>query len=213
MFADYSDIRSLIKQRPKWFDEQRVPRYSDFHPKMAANIYTKQAALVLISCQSCGETFSVCITGITNDESQRLGKSLADELQDGTLDYGDPPNIGCCSPGLSMNSIPRRILQYWVLDPKEWQWYRDETIEGLYVPELREEWQKQMYRELPDEDGDVPASREAWQPKTQAHRGETDEPDEGDVVLVPYKEWQRRELAKQRGVRAAIRRLFYRLRT
>jgi hypothetical protein len=199
---------------------------------MAADIYTKQAALVLISCQSCGETFSVCVTGITNDESQRLGKSLADELQDGTLDYGDPPNIGCCSPGLSMNSIPRRILQYWVLDPKEWQWYRDETVEGLYVPELREEWQKQMYRDLADEDDDVPASREeewwpqthrdlpdeddvpasqeAWQPKTQAHR---DEPDEGDVVLVPYKEWQRRELAKQRGVRAAIRRLLNRLRS
>ncbi|MDR6294453.1 hypothetical protein E9232_007007 [Inquilinus ginsengisoli] len=212
LYHDYRDIRSLTKQSPKWFDEKRVPRYCDFHPNMAANIYAKQAALVLISCQSCDSVFSVCITGITNTESQRLGKSLADELQDGTLDYGDPPNIGCCSPGPSMTSVPRRILQYWVLDPKKWQWYRDETIEGPYVPELREEWQRQMYRDLADQDDDARASREdEWQPRT--HRDETDEPDEGDVVLVPYKEWQRRELAKQRGVWAAFRRLLDRLKS
>ncbi|MGO4125845.1 hypothetical protein AB4Z01_15695 [Inquilinus sp. YAF38] len=161
MYRNYRDITSLIPQSPTWFDEKRVPRYCDFHPDQAANIYAKRAALLLITCQSCGHPFKVCVTAATNQETVRLGKSLADELQDGTLDYGDPPNIGCCSPGPSMNSIPRRVLEYWVRTPKmpvEGEWYRDETIEGTYVPALTEEWQKRMYRGESDADPAPPKS-------------------------------------------------------
>ena len=30
------------------------------------------------------------------------------------LHYGDPPNDGCCDAGPTMNSVPHRVIEYWV---------------------------------------------------------------------------------------------------
>lgn len=64
---------------------------------------------------------------------------------EGTLHYGDPPNTGCCLSGASMNSEPRRILEYWstndprhvsndvVVDVAEYfKWNRKPILEGDY---------------------------------------------------------------------------------
>ena len=39
--------------------------------------------------------------------------TLSERIRDMTIAYGDPPNIGCCPAGPTMNSVPRRVLEYW----------------------------------------------------------------------------------------------------
>lgn len=39
--------------------------------------------------------------------------SLKDLIQRKEIYYGDPPNIGCCPSGPTMNSIPVKIVEYW----------------------------------------------------------------------------------------------------
>jgi hypothetical protein len=52
MNTEYDDIRALTAEPPKWWDEFAVPRYCDFRPRSAANIYAREAALLLIECQA-----------------------------------------------------------------------------------------------------------------------------------------------------------------
>ncbi len=47
------------------------------------------------------------------DESKKKVKTICDLITDGSIDYGDPPNIRCCDAGPSMNSVPIRVLEYW----------------------------------------------------------------------------------------------------
>ena len=42
MNTEYDDIRALIAEPPRWWDEFAVPRYCDFHPRRAANIYARE---------------------------------------------------------------------------------------------------------------------------------------------------------------------------
>jgi hypothetical protein len=62
VFTEYRDIRERIPEPPTWFDECAVPRYCDFTPHYAANIYAREAVLFLIECQACGHQFRVCLT-------------------------------------------------------------------------------------------------------------------------------------------------------
>lgn len=116
----YRDIRDRIDVEPLWWDEQAVPRYCEFTPNATANIYARQIVLLLIECQGCRREFRVCITQsdmdrITSRRDEnghvvlrpRLSECVAD------LHYGDPPNVGCCGAGPTMNSIPRRVLEFW----------------------------------------------------------------------------------------------------
>ncbi|MFW6184041.1 MAG: hypothetical protein ACOC8X_09610 [Chloroflexota bacterium] len=42
------------------------------------------------------------------------GRPQLSELIDaGRLHYGDPPNAGCCPAGPTMNSEPRRVLEFY----------------------------------------------------------------------------------------------------
>jgi len=110
--TEYHDIRERIAEPPKWFDECAVPRYCEFAPQHAANIYAREAALFLIECQACGTQFRVCLTG-------RSGM-VADAIRDGSLHYGDPPNIRCCDAGPTMNCIDLRVLEYWRRPDLDW---------------------------------------------------------------------------------------------
>jgi hypothetical protein len=112
MHHHYDDIRSRIADEPKWFDESGVPRYCDFSPDETANIYADQIALVLIACQSCGKQFRVCMVS----DMMRLvyeRPSLWEQIKDGSLHYGDPPNVRCCPAGPTMNCIDIRVLEAW----------------------------------------------------------------------------------------------------
>lgn len=127
----YADIKDRIAEEPKWWDEHAVPRYGDFSPEMTANIYAKEAALVFIECQNCGTGFRVCFSSdgmvLTYDglKQDRLSERVAD------LHYGDPPNMGCCPAGPTMNSVPRKVLEFWTLDRERngWEWERRPEFE------------------------------------------------------------------------------------
>lgn len=126
MNNEYHDIRSRIAEPPQWWDEYAVPRYCDFAPKHAANIYATEAALVLIQCQSCETEFRVCISG--------RGGWIAPQIRDGSLHFGDPPNTGCCLGGNTMNCIDVRVIEYWRRRAGS-DWERNSSLEiGLGQP-------------------------------------------------------------------------------
>lgn len=121
MHQHYGDILRRIAEPPLWFDESAVPRFDPFAPNRVANIYAQEAALVWIACQGCGKRFEVAFTNIAASDPLPDGTQcdgahpmIRDHIRAGTLHYGDPPNMECCAAGASMNSVPRRVLEYWV---------------------------------------------------------------------------------------------------
>lgn len=134
MLHDYNDIRSRIPEEPKWWDESGVPRYVDFAPNHLANIYANEAALVLIACQACHTEFRVAFS------NHSLGlvfhgadATLSESIRSGRLHYGDPPNVGCCPAGATMNCDDLRVLGYW--RRKDFAWVRDSTLE-IDLPDM-----------------------------------------------------------------------------
>lgn len=118
----YRDIRDKIAEAPRWFDEAAVPRYCAFTPKETANIYANQAALVEIACQNCGERFLVAFSWSSMDRINRV-PTLIQQVRDGSLHYGDPPNTGCCAAGPTMNCDDIRVVEFWAqggLDPDQY---------------------------------------------------------------------------------------------
>lgn len=136
MYQDYSDIRSLINREPTWFDESSVPRYCNFHPDRVANIYAVEVALAEVSCQGCGKTFLVAFSGV--DATEMV---VSKAIRSKSLHYGDPPNVQCCDAGPSMNSVRRKVHEYWsrherkylegnqILDDAFLRWKRDPSLE------------------------------------------------------------------------------------
>ena len=108
MHHHYADIRERLGP-PIWWDENAVPRYCDFAPNASANIYAQQILLLLIECQNCGAEFKVCMSSDLMD----LPHGLAYAVESDEIHYGDPPNAGCCGAGSTMNSVPRRVLEFW----------------------------------------------------------------------------------------------------
>lgn len=111
----YADIRDAIQRAPLWFDEHGVPRYARFEPRLVANIYASQVALVRIHCQNCGHPFDVAFSYMAHEHVLPGGASedLATRVRTKKIHYGDPPNIGCCPSGPTMNSDPQRVLEFW----------------------------------------------------------------------------------------------------
>lgn len=112
----YDDILSRIPEEPIWFDEHAVPRYCEFDPKRVANAYADEVALVEVTCQSCGRLFHVAFAacaGVTVSREEWPSGPIATAIREKTLHYGDPPNVWCCHAGPSMNSEPRKVVQYW----------------------------------------------------------------------------------------------------
>jgi hypothetical protein len=120
MHESYSDITERIADAPLWFDEHAVPRYCPFDPSHAASVYAVEVLLVEIACQGCDRLFSVAFSfneydiGRAQDGTpwMRMRERLTPERVK-ELHYGDPPNVGCCAAGATMNSIPLRVLEAW----------------------------------------------------------------------------------------------------
>jgi hypothetical protein len=131
MHTSYQDIRSRIPIQPLWWDEQAVPRYDPFTPYLLADIYAIEAALMEIECQGCGHKFLVAFS--VDRIQMALGEVPTTGIDVQALHYGDPPNVGCCDVGATMNSIPRRVVEFWRRDvaPLYTEWVR--------VPELEVE--------------------------------------------------------------------------
>lgn len=122
MNADYADIRSLIADPPSWFDEHAVPRYCDFAPCLLADIYAEEAALALIRCQDCHTEFRVAFSFSAMDKIRCPdAPTLAAQIRNRELHFGDPPNVRCCLAGPTMNSEPHRVLEYWRRRNLKWE--------------------------------------------------------------------------------------------
>lgn len=129
MFNDYTDITKRIAAPPKWWDENGVPRYAEFDPQRLANIYAREAALVEVACQACGRRFEVAFSHPCLERTSDKIGLLAENIRDGELHYGDPPNYGNCQSGASMNCFDLRVLQYWSRDNQKFEWVRDSRLE------------------------------------------------------------------------------------
>ena len=116
MHHHYDDIRDLTEKEPLWWDECAVPRYCEFEPDAASNIYANNVVLFTIACQSCGRRFNVCLS-----ESVIDTPSLQDAAREGWLGYGDPPNIRCCPAGPTMSSFSLYVSQFWTRKLSNWR--------------------------------------------------------------------------------------------
>lgn len=135
MHHHYKDIRDRIAEPPKWFDEEAVPRYCDFSPNQKASIYADEVALVLIACQVCERRFKVALSR----SSFHSCPTIEAYIRDGSLHYGDPPNVECCPAGATMNCDDLKVLEYWRLNRQGgYEWERVPELEvvldaSLYV--------------------------------------------------------------------------------
>jgi hypothetical protein len=122
MNINYHDILSRIPEPPKWFDEHAVPRFIAFSPDQVADIYADEAVLAEVACQGCARCFSVAFSLSPMDRVRAIGVQprLADQIRNQTLHYGDPPNVDCCAAGPTMNSEPKRVLEYWAREGFDW---------------------------------------------------------------------------------------------
>ena len=129
MKESYLDIRSRIDKDPVWYDENGAPRYDPFSPEIVATFYASEACLLHISCQGCGREFHVALSKDKDLSGQK--HTLADIALAGNLHYGDPPNVGCCDAGASMNSVPIRCVEFWekAKHPEPYGWKRRQDLE------------------------------------------------------------------------------------
>lgn len=130
MHTNYQDILSLTDKEPLWFDEQAVPRFCPFEPNKLANIYAHEACLLEIKCQACGSPFVVAMSYGSFEQMQGYQR-LSDQINSNNeLFYGDPPNIGCCSGGMTMTSVAIRVLEFWFEDKTTgYHWRRKPELE------------------------------------------------------------------------------------
>lgn len=119
MHESYDDIKSRITEEPTWYDQNGVPRYSKFEPKMCPNIYSDIVVLMRIACQNCAEEFLAEIhAGLFDDwYHQHAPKEWH---------YGDPPIHDCV--GDTMNCEDLEIVEVWYRD--RFNWVRKPEFEG-----------------------------------------------------------------------------------
>ncbi len=113
MFTEYSDILGKIAEPPRWWDENRVPRYVDFAPQYIADIYSDEAALIEIACFGCLTIYKLACSMLHFEAGERAGLPVAEAIRRGDLLMSDPPNPGCClacwniGPGATRNTTGR----------------------------------------------------------------------------------------------------------
>jgi hypothetical protein len=135
MFEDYRDITERIAETPKWWDENGVPRYVEFEPRRAANIYAVEVVLLDIACSMCLQRFQVALSGQGGAHRDENGVSLADQIRSGDIDYCDPPNYGNCPDGASTGCFNLAVLQYWRREMLR-DWERNSSLE-IVLPEMK----------------------------------------------------------------------------
>jgi hypothetical protein len=169
MLRYYKDIIDRCGE-PKWYDGNGVPRYIDFDPDQCG-VYDRYVAYLEIACQSCDERFFVAVevdsmeavathfrlpikpteSKIEKVERKLDGHpTLSPWEQIGSFHFGDPPRHGNfdkeveerCAAGDTMNSVPKRIIEFWrlVSEPlSEYGWKRMPEYEFEIIYEKEEE--------------------------------------------------------------------------
>jgi hypothetical protein len=127
MHYHYNDIRDRISDPPIWWDEVGVPRYCKFGPSETNRIYATEVVYFAIVCQNCEQEFNVALSW----HPVNRYPSLRERVELDTLHYGDPPNLGCCPAGPTMNSEPLHVWEFWQKDSSGFGW---ERVPGLEMP-------------------------------------------------------------------------------
>ncbi len=135
MLPNYKDITDRAGT-PLWFDERGVPRYVEFHPQHCALPEADEAFLVEVRCQACGTPFFVALSWGSRRQPYRKDASIPNPRLTATggtaLNYGPPPNTGCCPVGTSMRSDFHRIIQGWIRTAKDvWLQLDNEAIDAI----------------------------------------------------------------------------------
>lgn len=174
MHRSYDDMLDRLPE-PNFYQEGGIPRFEPFQPGKTTGIHSKEAVLAEIACQGCGTVFKVAFERDEHEELNALTtlmripeyrdgiidlvKSckleanhdvlarniLAHEIETRSLHYGDPPNIGCCPAGPTMNSEMIRILEYWRCNHLE---YVDKTTNIITDYEAYSRWQRFPHLEI-----------------------------------------------------------------
>jgi hypothetical protein len=175
MHASYQDIMSRIGEAPTWWDENGTPRWGYFEPDACANIYADQAALAEIACQCCGSRFKVAFSWSRLQRMQDGRRSIIEAITTRTLEYGDPPNVGCCMSGATMNSETLRVIEFHARHEAEFA-----TSGTVTDPEKYFSWRRDKNLEvnLGEASCDDPAA--ASPPDEKPIRASTTKPDAGD---------------------------------
>ena len=84
MYPLYEDITKRIAEKPLWWDQNGVPRYEPFNPKMC-DIYADYGALSLIRCQGCGQDFAVGVAWSIVTMSASAHNKTDQPCEDGSL--------------------------------------------------------------------------------------------------------------------------------
>lgn len=137
MFRHYHDILSRISEEPTWWQEGGIPRYGPFDPKESTGIHCNEVVLIEIACQHCDRRFLVTV------ERDEIDRKLAQEIVDGEMGWGDPPNVQCCGAGPVDTSVPIRVVEYWARGHREY--LRPTTTPGVSSitdPEAFSEWRR-----------------------------------------------------------------------
>lgn len=112
MRCEYTEILEAMGE-PKWWDENAVPRYVDFHPNHTANIYATEVVLLEIACQNCGHPFLVAMSQSNMDRVFKRNWELPGCFPP---HYGDPPRLlgdECCPAGPTMNVDLIEVKERW----------------------------------------------------------------------------------------------------
>lgn len=112
MLIQYDDILSRIPEPPTWWDRHGCPRYNEPIPENCSHVYADRLTFMRIECQGCGQEFIVEFASSRMNRLNREGTEIL-EVDPTLLQYGDPPNIGCCSAGATMSSYPREIIAHY----------------------------------------------------------------------------------------------------
>lgn len=118
MHIHYKDILERIQEEPTWWDNNGCPRYGEFNPMLAPNVYAIEVLLLLISCQNCRKRFKVEMHFDMLDQFNLIKDPIVKvpTLKDcieakERIHYGDPPFHNCV--GDSMNCYDLKVLEFW----------------------------------------------------------------------------------------------------
>lgn len=126
----YAEILAAFPIPPLWWSENAFPRWVEFTPKELDNIYASECVLLEIACQGCGHKFVVAMS--RSAAAYRLTEDGLDWSEE-PPHYGDPPNIGCCDAGPTMNVDLVRVIEHWRQN-KGLDWVRVEAVEKVGAP-------------------------------------------------------------------------------
>lgn len=137
MHRQYDDLLALTDRKPSFFQQSGVPRWATFRAGESTGIYAVDCAIVEIACQLCDTRFHVLM-----ESSSRDKPTILERIRAKSLEFRDPPNVGCCGGGASTTAETVRVLEYWSRE-ETFRWKRDPSAEVAFR-RFQDPWTDEM---------------------------------------------------------------------